>query len=480
MRAPNSPISATSTGATNWALLYKGFVGLTLVILVLTEILGSLSDRYDLNGIGSFLLVAIVPWLLIKGNRVGRTFVAASILAAIWVIATEDYAWQILSKSLERAAFFQAFLIAVFSLQEAANRSESMKKVGNFMVTQPIRKQSLLTLFGTNAMALMMNMGSLVMIGILVRDREADQSVGKPISERGWTTALAAIRGFSPSALWSPLSLPPVYLASLFPSVSLKQTMAVGIAMSIGILLFSGLFTILEAKKSKISQHENITPAPFPRRSFIRLSILIIVVFSHIFFLSEWMSVSTSFAVMVVIPVTSIFWLIALQGFRFRGLVSGPLRNMVIARLPLQAAETSIIISAAFLGPILVTLLPVNELNDAVSVLTLHPALILCVIFLATIALAMIGLNPIITGTIIAGIISQPLDVGIEPISLVAVLLICWALSAQFSPYSGTAMLVGSIFGVSPVILVFRRNRAFIIWCVILILFFICVSQALL
>ncbi|MBV1926409.1 MAG: hypothetical protein KUG62_04575, partial [Rhodobacteraceae bacterium] len=106
--------------------------------------------------------------------------------------------------------------------------------------------------------------------------------------------------------------------------------------------------------------------------------------------------------------------------------------------------------------------------------------LILCVIFLATIALAMIGLNPIITGTIIAGVISQPLDVGIEPISLVAVLLICWALSAQFSPYSGTAMLVGSIFGVSPVILVFRRNRAFIIWCVILILFFICVSQALL
>jgi len=453
--------------------VYRSGIGLLLVALVVTEGVGAWLHAEFITAGGALLMLAILPWLLVQGSKMGRLFVAASVLGAIAVVLTQDAPLPILASALQRAAFFQAFLIAVFTLQEAAGRSESMAKVGRFLVTQPIRKQALLTLCGTNLMALMMNMGSLVFIGILARDTDADDTTG-PKSERAWITALAAIRGFSPSACWSPLALPPVYLSSLVAAVSLKTTMLVGAVLSAAILLFSVLFTALEVRKTTLDQPD---PAPFPKRSILRISLLLAGLFSLIFFISGQMAVSTSAAVMIIIPAASILWLIALQGYRLRGLVSGPLKGMVLSRLPDQAAATSVITSAAFLGPIIVSLLPVPAITTLLAASSASPSVILSGVLVTIIALSMVGLNPVLTCAIAAGIISQPLNLGIEPIALVAVLLVGWALSAQFSPYTGTATIVSSIFGVSPVTLIFTRNRAFMLSCMALCVATIFVTQ---
>lgn len=468
----------SASRARNLLQVYRSGIGLLLVALVVIEGVGAWMHEASITGGGALLMLALLPWLLVQGSKVGRIFVAGSVFGAIAVVLTQDAPLPILASALQRAAFFQAFLTAVFTLQEAAGRSESMAKVGRFLVSQPIRKQALLTLCGTNLMALMMNMGSLVFIGILARDRDADDA-SVPKSERAWFTALASIRGFSPSACWSPLALPPVYLSSLVAAVSLKMTMMVGAVLSAAILLFSCIFTLWEVRKSRTAGMIQPIPAPFPKRSMLQISLLLVGLFSLIFFMSGRMDVSTSVAVIVIIPTASVLWLIALQGYRFRGLASGPLRSMVLVRLPDQAAATNVITSAAFLGPIIVSLLPVSSIASLLTASAASPSVILSGVFVAIIALSMVGLNPVLTCAIVAGIISQPLEFGIEPISLVAVLLVGWALSAQFSPYTGTAMIVSSIFGVSPVSLIFTRNRAFMLWVIVLCVTTIFLTQML-
>ena len=90
-------------------------------------------------------------------------------------------------------------------------------------------------------------------------------------------------------------------------------------------------------------------------------------------------------------------------------------------------------------------------------------AWLLSLIFLATIALAMIGLNPVLTSTLVVAIIGDPATFGVTPINVVAVLLTAWALAAQFSPYTGTAAIVSRMFNVSPVRLIFVQNGPFMV-----------------
>jgi len=71
-------------------------------------------------------MVAIVPYLMLQAGKVGRLFFMLSILAAGIATMRLDNSAEVLGEALSRAAFFQAFLIAVFTLQEAAYRSATI------------------------------------------------------------------------------------------------------------------------------------------------------------------------------------------------------------------------------------------------------------------------------------------------------------------------------------------------------------------
>lgn len=459
--ALTDPSPRSSTRLPDWSAM----IGILLICLVVFQGIDNWLDVTTLGLPSALIMIAIVPYLLVRGGKVGRLFVMLSLLtAAVALVRLED-APALLKEALIRAAFFQAFLTAVFTLQEAASRSESINRVGLFLISQPLRKQSVLTLIGTNVMALMMNMGSLVMIGTLARDRMASDDDGATgATERGWMTAVAAIRGFSPSVTWSPLALPPVLLSSLYAGVSLTETMMIGLAISLVIFVVSCLFTFGQATAIL---RKGTTPfveaLALPVSSVAKLIALLITIFTAIYFSAHQLDMSTSAAVIVIIPVTSCLWLIFGLGHSIGTLIEGPLKNMVFQRLPSQAAETSVIVSAAFLGPVLVKLFPMQEAAQVVVSAHLTGAWLLSLIFLATIALAMIGLNPVLTSTLVVAIIGDPATFGVTPINVVAVLLTAWALAAQFSPYTGTAAIVSRMFNVSPVRLIFVQNGPFMV-----------------
>ncbi len=470
-----SPISRRMNGLPGWSEL----IGLMLIGLMIFQGIDRWLHVSTLGFPSLCIMVALVPYLLLRGGKVGRLFVMLSVLSAGLALIRLENAPEVLTEALTRAAFFQAFLTAVFTLQEAASRSSTINRVGLFLISQPLRKQSILTLLGTNLMALMMNMGSLVMIGTLARDRMVNDDTGDSgATERGWMTAVAALRGFSPTATWSPLALPPVFLSSLYPEVSLAETMMVGVVISVAILAVSCLFTFWQAAAIARKNHAPDAEAvPLPGRSIARLTLLLSAIFAAIYLSAHRLEMSTSAAVLVIIPVTSCLWLTVGQGHTFGSLVEGPLQNMVFHRLPIQAAETSVIVSAAFLGPVLIALFPMEEAAQVVIGAHLSGAWLLSLIFLGIIALAMIGLNPVLTSTLAIAVLGDPGNFGLTPLMIITVILPAWALAAQFSPYTGTATIVSRMFNVSPERLVFVRNGPFMVLSLTLALLAIHVSH---
>lgn len=459
--AHSGPLPRHTNRLPDWSAL----VGLMLICLMVFQGIDSWLDISTLGIPSQCIMVAIVPYLLLRGGKVGRLFVMLSVLSAIMALIRLENAPAALQEALGRAAFFQAFLTAVFTLQEAASRSSAINRVGLFLISQPLRKQTILTLLGTNLMALMMNMGSLVMIGTLARDRMAgEEAGGAGATERGWMTAVAALRGFSPTVTWSPLALPPVFLSSLYPEVSLSETIAVGLMISVAILAVSCLFTFVQATAILRRGHAPVVEAlPLPGRSVTKITLLLGAIFAAIFLAAQGLEMSTSAAVIVIIPVASCLWLILGQGHTLGTLIEGPLRNMVFQRLPSQAAETSVIVSAAFLGPILIALFPMQEAAQAVIGAHLTGAWLMSLVFVAIIVLAMIGLNPVLTSTLAIAVVGDPGNFGITPLMVIAVVLAAWALAAQFSPYTGTATIVSRMFGIPPEGLVFVRNGPFMV-----------------
>jgi len=409
------------------------------------------------------ILLAVVIYTLINGNKTARVFILIAAFCGILAVFLLDSPTPTIWDGAKRALFFQAFLTALFSLQEAALRSKMLHNIGHFLINQPVRRRSFLLVIGTNVMALMMNIGALVMIGSIAKASEATEQIKvKSDSLERKQLPLAALRGFPPSSVWSPLALPPVFLATFYPDVQLSTVMLYGAGISLVLLLLSFLVISIEVwmatSKQEVSEPIHVARTGFPTESVAMLAGTLVLIFGSIVFFSNLLGISVAIAVILIIPTTSIIWLLLMCRFNMKMFVQDPVRNMVCFRLPQQVSETSVIVSAAFMGPILLEILPVEMLADYIVANSLAPALFAAIVFFSMIGLAMIGVNSVLSTTIALAVAGNPLAFGLEPIALILVILTAWALASQLTPFSTTAIVVSKMFDVAPAKLVFQWN----------------------
>ncbi|MBV1904378.1 MAG: hypothetical protein KUG58_12165 [Marinosulfonomonas sp.] len=409
------------------------------------------------------ILLAVIIYTLIKGNKTARVFILIAAFCGILAVALLDSPMPTIWDGLKRALFFQAFLTALFTLQEAALRSKMLHNIGHFLINQPVRRRSFLLVIGTNVMALMMNIGALVMIGSIAKASEATgQTNVKSDSLEKKQLPLAALRGFPPSSVWSPLALPPVFLATFYPDVELSTVMLYGVCVSLLLLLLSFLVISVEvwiaARSQQISEPLHMAPTRFPTQSVSTLAGTLVMIFGSIVFFSSLLDISVAISVILIIPATSVIWLLLMCRFNIKKFVQDPVRNMVCFRLPQTVSETSVIVSAAFMGPILLQILPVEILADYIITNSIAPALFAAVVFFGMIGMAMVGVNSVLSTTIALAVAGDPLAFGLEPIALILVILTAWALASQLTPFSTTAIMVSKMFDVAPAKLVFQWN----------------------
>jgi len=467
VQAPDSTrnFAQASLGSPQQQTTPKGTVVVGALLITLMTLQG-LSGWFGLEWVqlpSVGILLAIAIYTLFKGNKTARVFILIAVFCGILALALLDSPMPTIWDGIRRALFFQAFLTALFTLQEAALRSKMLHNIGHFLINQPVRRRSFLLVIGTNVMALMMNIGALVMIGSIAKASEATgQTNMKSDSLEKRQLPLAALRGFPPSSVWSPLALPPVFLATFYPDVELSTVMLYGVCVSVLLLLLSFLVISIEvwiaARSQQISEPVHMAPTRFPTQSVSTLAGTLVMIFGSIVFFSSLLDISVAISVILIIPATSVIWLLLMCRFNIKKFVQDPVRNMVCFRLPQTVSETSVIVSAAFMGPILLQVLPVEILADYIITNSIAPALFAAVVFFGMIGAAMVGVNSVLSTTIALAVAGNPLAFGLEPIALILVILTAWALASQLTPFSTTAIMVSKMFDVAPAKLVFQWN----------------------
>ena len=436
------------------------FLGIMLLAVMFMQGLVGWFFFTSLQMVSAFVMLCIVPIVMLNGSNVARLFILLGLICSFVTYMIVDSPESVIWAGVKRAMFFQAFMTAIFTLQEATLQSSTLRNIGNYLLNQPLKRRSAMILLGTNFLAIMMNIGSLVLIGSIANNK----SVKTANKQREKQIALATTRGFSPTSLWSPLALPPVFLSSFYPDISTSMLMLYGFGISILLLILSYIVMLFELNILKSKQpelfHSNHKPL-FPTQSLGSLLAIVIAIFGTIQLVVHLLEIKVSTAVILVIPAISILWLLFQCRWNLHDFLIKPAKNIISIRLPQQAAETSILVSAAFMSPMILALMPYDFMALYINTDTISPSLFLTILFVGIIGFGAIGFSPIITITIAIAITGDPQNFGIDPLYFGLVLLTAWSLCAQLSPFTASTLVVARMFNTTPNNLVFKWNGMF-------------------
>ncbi len=414
------------------------------------------------------LLIAYVAteWRHIAGNARLMVILAAAMTTFAALSSLAD-PLKVVTSSLDTGAFFATFFANQFFLREAARSSKLVSRCSTFFVQQtPGRRYALLTL-GGYLFGIILNLGVLSLLGIMIRQRNSLASAGgneiiREIRER--RMVLALLRGFSVTPLASPLSLSLAVLLTALPSLHWSTMLPLGIATGAIVL---GLGWLVD-RVTRPTHLQHLVPPFEPGRDYAALvgvTGLVLLVFLMALVFEILLGVPLSRAMLVSTPLVGLGWLA--RQYMDYGARTGA--RLVARRVVRKAAETfpayrteiAILSSAGFIGTLFAALVPPQVLGAVVGAPLMPPALLPILAMLAVMGPAQLGINPIVSVTILASALRNAPDLPVAPESLALALIAGWGLSVNSSPLTASAMLIGELVGKPARTIIYGWNGRF-------------------
>ena len=259
------------------------------------------------------------------------------------------------------------------------------------------------------------------------------------------------------------MSLTPLVVVSILPGMTWERILPFGLASSLLLLLAGWL--VHAFAEPELGDIEGVTwESRLDWRPILGLITIVGGIFVGILLLRRIMGSSISEAVIVVLPAASLVWMLVQclsmrqgillrYGHRIRLLLSQTLSN--------QRTEIIVLATAGFIGGAGSGLLPYETMGQWLRQIPYAYVALPLMVFWLVLVLGYIGVNPVITVSVIGTLIAQPEAFGIEPIFLGMVYLLCWSLTAQLAPFTASNLILASIAGVSSVVVVNQWNRRF-------------------
>ncbi|MDE2362220.1 MAG: hypothetical protein KGM42_06035 [Hyphomicrobiales bacterium] len=410
------------------------------------------------------MLVAyiVLEWPRLRGNA--RALVLVSAIVAIWAALVTRSAWPILD-GLVRACFYPAFLAALGFLRDAAGSSPMVARAGRYLVDQPPARRYVALTFGGHIFGILLNMGGLALLaGMLKQENTLESADGDArrlaIRERRMT--LAVMRGFAAMPMWCPLSITMAMLFSLTPGAHWNEYAPYGLGLTAVYLTLGWLFDYLQYPRGVATKPER---DPLGWTAALAMLVQIAAITLIALALERVTKIPFVTHVLVVVPAFALGWLI-LQNLRLGALGAAVEAARALAErsaiaFPSYANEVTLFATSGFLGAMIPALLPPDAVQAALAGLHLSTQLLSVVIVLAVAGLGMIGLNPMITLTLLLGALAHSPVEGLSPLKLVILSAGAWSLSNGLSPLNGSMVLLSNIVKVPSETITLRWNGAF-------------------
>lgn len=409
----------------------------------------------------------LAVFLVLEAARVPRSQLAlAGLLAAIGLAlgAMAGQGGRTLTLGLERTLPLMVLFAAVAFLNRPALASPSFRKVGESMVRQPPGRRFLMVSLAGSAIGAVLNLAGLYLVLSLL-GRQDD-----PRLERRLT--MAAMRGFSAAASWSPFFVAMAVVLVVLPDLRWPQVAPAGISVAFVLLAVAyGLDRLTRRPRPAKRAAPPRIPGPALAGTLLVFALLALPVL----LLSELGDIGIPFAIGAVAPVVALGWQAVLAGRRGAGAEGWTLLREHAARLPALRGEGFVFTGANLLGAGVAAALDPAQVSQVLAALSLGPDLGLVLLLSALTLLGAVGVHPVVL-VVVAGQVVAPEALGVPAWLMGATLLAGWSLGTAMSPFSGTVMQVARFLKRSPWQVAWRWNAPY----VLIALVFVCALLVLL
>jgi len=413
-------------------------------------------------------IVALLLYLMtLKGQltRMAKGLLCAAgvlTLLALWRSPTPG---QLLFEASGRFAFFATFVVALSMLRLPAYRSRLVRRCGQSMLLQPPSRRYPILSLGSALFGIILNIGVLNLFAAMIEKSNtlsAAQGRAWVREARQRRMMLALLRGFSLAPLISPMGIGVAVVLSSLPQVTWPQ-LAPYILGAAALIFMAGWAVDYFTGPHPPANKTYVTPSLRPLTQF---SVLLIGIVALVFSIAWLLELRLPIAALLGAPTGALLWL----AWQRRRLGFGGLPAAITAvhrQLPWllspSANEIVVLGAAGYLGHVCVGLVDTQQLAPLLAVLDPLGTLNAVLAMLMVVGLAQIGVNPIVTVTLLVGLLPTLGIEGLTPELIGASLMVGWALALMSSPMTASMLILSRFTGVPATRIGYRWNGRFLV-----------------
>lgn len=444
------------------------FVGLLLIAIMALHILSEWLGAPLFAGISGLLVIPLLTLLAPRVGRARRIFLVVGVALAIATLFSGPDWSDRISSALQSAAFIAAFFTALASLRNASQSSPAIEECGHFLARQPPGRRYLALTIGGHAFALPLNYGALVLLGSFAEASARREGNAVIRSHRIRRMLLAIQRGFVSSLPWSPLGFAIALSTTLVPGATWSAAVPACLVSSLILTATGwGLDSIFKPRLSPATVQQTSPAGDWSSvLPLVGLLAVLAIVIGGFHLITGIRAVGV---VMLMVPIVSAAW-IAVQDspFAIAGL-RRHLQKFISADLPGYQSELVLLMMAGFIGTLGAGLLRPVIADSGLDLSTFSAGTILTALVWVIPLAGQLGMNPIMSVSLIAPLVPRAAEMGVDPADIVVAVTAGWALAGASSPYTATTALIGAMGNVSALHVGIVWNGAYTLVCAVLL-----------
>ncbi|WP_138436092.1 hypothetical protein [Marinobacter shengliensis] len=381
-------------------------------------------------------------------RRVPRAVFAVAVLAMAFAFGRDPGLVEGAAGNMTRLA---GLILSVMLLSSVLAGSRDLQRISSSLFSGKPGTRYASLAFGTALVSVPLNFGSVAVVGSLISERI--RRSGDSAATRNSTRAV--LRGFGVSPIWSPLSISVALTLTLLPTLGGAQLIGLSLPFAMLVLLAGFLWREPEPQLETGAAADTAGAAAWLRFGGIILGICIgVFLFSHVYEFSYARSVTLSCLAAVII------------GWGLSFACGHTPRPPTMANV---SNELAIVGGSAFIGSV-ISAVVLGQVNGDMGLpgwaWPVLAALVPWSFFLAGLA----GANPILTGTLIGGILGPAWPPG-AVLGLGFAMVTGWSITAFGTPFAANALIMERLTG-------YRARDASLRWSLVLSLIALSAASA--
>lgn len=403
--------------------------------------------------LASLLALAAVTVFCVDARPSRLVFVVIGIVLTVWAGLTHDD-WQTgIAAAIRSGCLIVALFTALSCIRSAAVSSQEILETGRFLARQPPGLRYMALTMGGHLFGLILLYGSIALLGSLATESAAQEPDPEIRRHRTRRMLVAIQRGFAATLCWSPLGFSMAISTALVPGASWNQIVLP--CLGSAALLMTGGWALDSIFKPRLI-HPPAPRAPETGSWLIHLRpllLLLTLVVVGVTALHLLTGIRVAGAVMSLVPLVAALWIFMQRlpsGSGALTYTAGRIASFVTRELPGYRGEILLLFMAAFIGSLGSFLLVPLMARFGLDFHAAPPIVILIALIWIIPLTGQLGMNPILSVSLLIPLLPTPKMMGISPTVLVTAITGGWALSGVTSPFTASVLLAGSLGKVPP------------------------------